>query len=520
MDALLEGFGALADPVVLIGLLAGTVIGMLVGFFPGVGATTSVAIASAFTITMAPTQGLAVLLGIYMASLFGDRVPAILVNTPGTPASIASTFDGFPLAQQGKAGLALGISALGSAVGALLGILAFAVASFPLADLALAFGPAEFFALVVFALTMIVSVAGTSLWKGLAMGGFGLLVATVGVDPIFGSTRFTGGVPELEAGVSFIPLIIGLFGVTEVFNQLLTHRPTRDVVITQLGRMFPNRAERRRLARPVLTGSVVGTIVGAMPAAGGDIAGLISWDQSKRFSKHPEEYGKGSIEGLCAADTANNAQVGGAMATTLALGIPGDSVTAVLIGSMIIWGIAPGPNLFAESPEIVWTMIALLSLGTLMALALSFMRLRSVVRLLTLPKPILWSAILVFCLVGTYSAQNQLFDVWLMFGAGLVGLVMRRFGFAPGPLVLGLILGPLAESNLRRALVISDGSPEILFTSPISLVLYALSVAAIAYPIWQRRRGRSAGGPDGGGRNTPADASASPPVETQEVHHA
>lgn len=488
MDAFLDGFGALGDPVVLLGVVAGTVIGMLIGCFPGVGATTSVAIASAFTITMSPVQGLAVLLGIYMAACFGDRVPAILINTPGTPASIASTLDGYPLAKQGKAGLALGISALGSGIGALVGIFALAVASFPLADLALEFGPAEFFALVVFALTMMVSVAGTSLPKGLAMGVLGLLIATVGVDPIFGNSRFTLGVAELQSGVSFIPLIIGVFGVAEVFDQILTRASIKVQVVTQLGRLFPNRAERRQLVRPVAIASGVGTVVGAMPGAGGDIAGLVSWDQARRFSKHPEEYGKGSIEGLAAADTANNAQVGGAMATTLALGIPGDSVSAVLIGSMVIWGIAPGPNLYNEHPDIVWTIVALLTLSTLLATALSFARLSSVIKLLTMPKPLLWSLILVFCLVGSYAAQNQLLDVWLVLGAGVFGLLTRRFDFPAGPLVLGLILGPLAESNLRRALVISDGSPDVFFTSPISLVLLVLSAAAVVFPILQRRR--------------------------------
>jgi putative tricarboxylic transport membrane protein len=508
MNAFFDGLSALGDPMVLLGVVAGTVIGMLIGCFPGVGATTSVAIASAFTITMSPVQGLAVLLGIYMAACFGDRVPAILVNTPGTPASIASTLDGYPLAKQGKAGLALGISALGSGIGALIGILALAVASFPLANVALEFGPAEFFALVVFALTMMVSVAGTSLPKGLAMGMVGLLIATVGVDPIFGNARFTAGVPELESGVSFIPLIIGLFGVAEVFNQILTRTSIKDEIVTQLGRLLPNRAERRRLTRPVLTASAVGTVVGAMPGAGGDIAGLVSWDQSKRFSKHPEEYGKGSIEGLAAADTANNAQVGGAMATTLALGIPGDSVSAVLIGSMVIWGIAPGPSLYSDHPDIVWTIVFLLGISTVIATALSFARLQSVIKLLTLPKALLWSLILIFCLVGSYAAQNQIFDVWLVLAAGIFGLLMRRFEFPAGPLVLGLILGPLAESNLRRALVISDGSPDVFFTSPISLVLLILSAVAIVFPIIQRRRKKKSIVADGiatGTIHTPAE---------------
>lgn len=492
MDAIVQGLAALANPLVLISLLIGVSVGMLVGAFPGVTATMAVAIASSFTLTLPPVQGLAVLLGLYMAALFGDRIPAILVNTPGTPASIASTFDGYPLAKAGRAGMALAVSAFGSFVGGLVGVVVFALVAFPLARFALNFGPPELFALVVFGLTMMVSVSGGSVVKGLIAGLLGLSLAIVGLDPILGFPRFTFGTLQLQSGVSFIPVIIGLFGIAEVFDQFLSRRreEAREVV-TQLGQWLPTREERRRLPKPLIIGSAVGAFIGAIPAAGGDIAGLISWDRAKSVSKKPEEFGKGSIEGLCASDTANNAVIGGAMTTTLALGIPGDSVTAVLLGSMLIWGITPGPNLFREDPALIYSIVGILVLATTLALILSFVRLRSVVRLLDLPKPLLWSGILLFCAVGTFAVRNSLFDVWLMLGAGMLGLILRRLGFPPGPIVLGLLLGSLAEANLRRALVISGGSYEVFLTSPIALVLFGVSILAVVVPIVRARRGRS-----------------------------
>lgn len=502
MDILTQVFAALTDVTTLAMILIGVTVGMLVGAFPGLTATMAVALASSFTITMAPEQGLALLLSVYVAALYGDRIPAILVNTPGTPASIASTFDGYPLAKQGKAGLALCISALGSCFGGLFGIAVFALVAFPLARFALSFGPAEFFALAVFGLTMMVSVSGGSLVKGLVAGMVGMAVATIGSDPIFGFPRFTLDAPQLQSGVSFIAVMIGLFGIAEVFDQILSRRDRAQEIVTQLGRWFPNGGERRRLVKPLLSGSAIGSFIGAIPAAGGDIAGLISWDFAKRSSKRSQEFGKGSIEGLCASDTANNAVVGGAMTTTLTLGIPGDAVTAVLIGSMLVWGITPGPNLFRDSPELVYTIVGILVLATVLALVLSLIRLQGVTKLLNLPKPLLWSGILLFCVVGTFAIQNSLFDAWVMLGAGVVGLIFRRFGFPAGPIVLGLLLGPLAEANLRRALVLSDDSlGGVFFASPVSAILLAASVLAVAVPIIRSRRRNPEPGP-----TTPSDS--------------
>lgn len=480
MSAVTEGLSQLGDPVVLLCIVIGALAGMLVGAFPGITATMAVALASAFTLTMDPVPGLAVLLTIYVAANFGDRVPAILVNTPGTPASISTTFDGYPLAKQGRAGIALTVSAFGSAAGTLAGLLVLIFAAIPLARIALQFGPAEIFALVVFGLTMMIGVSGKNIFKGLAAGAFGLGLAAVGRDPIVGTERMTFGVLELSDGLPFIAVIIGLFGIADVLDQMLTHRRGAVKPIKNLGRWMPNRLERRAMGRPMVIGTSVGAVVGAVPAAGGDIAGITSWSAARRASKEPEKFGKGSLEGLTAGDTASNATLGPSVSTTLALGVPGDSVMAVLLGSLVVWGFQPGPGLFANQPDLVYTIAGIMVIATVLTLGLSLIRMRGVSKLLELPREFLWTVVIVFCLVGTYAVNNSTVDVAVMLVFGVVGLFMRRFGFPPGPVVLGLILGGLAEANLRRALEIG-GAGNIL-GSPIAMGILMLSLAVVTVP--------------------------------------
>lgn len=489
MNALIDGLSALADPAVIMGMGLGVLLGMLVGAFPGITATMAVALASAFTLTMEPVQGLAVLLTIYVSANFGDRVPSILVNTPGTPASIATTFDGYPMTKKGKAGLALVVSALGTGVGILASMVLFAAVAIPLARLALRFGPSEMFALVVFGLSVMISISSRSVTKGLIAGVFGLLLGAVGRDPITGDPRFTFGFNDLTSGLDFIAVIIGLFGIAELLDQLLTHRPTRTRPVSSLGRWWPNREEYRQIRKPTAVGGLVGLVVGVIPAAGGDIAGLIGWDRAKRASKRKEEFGKGSIEGVVAADTASSATLGGSLTTTMALGIPGDSVMAVMIGSMIVWGIQPGPSLFTNRPDLVVSITAIMVIATLLALAISLVRMRGMIKVLDVPPHYLWASILIFCIVGTYATTNNIFTVMVMLVSGVVGLLLKRTGFPAGPVVLGLLLGPLAEANLRRALLI--GGPGSLVSSPISLALLLLALLAFATPLltkWRQYR--------------------------------
>jgi putative tricarboxylic transport membrane protein len=493
VNVITDGLAPLLDLTVAVCLLAGLLVGTLVGMFPGVTGSMAVALAAGFTLTLEPVQGLAVLLTIYVGANYGDRIPSILVNTPGTPAAIATTLDGYPLAKQGKAGLALVASSFVTTGGILVSMAVFLVAARPIAQFALQFGPAEMFALVVFGLTVMISISSRSILKGTIAGIAGLAIATVGRDPVTGDERFVFGVNDLNSGLPFIAVIIGLFGIAELLDQLLTHRPHVLRPISALGRWWPSRRELKQIRKPFALGSVIGTVVGVVPAAGGDIAGLIGWDRAKRMSKEPEKFGKGSLEGLTAADTSSSATLGGSLTTTMALGIPGDSVMAVMVGSMVIWGLQPGPSLFNNNPDLVITIAAIMILATVLSLAISLVRMRGMVRLLDLPRHYLWAGILVFCAVGTYTTSNSMYTVWVMLGSGVLGLVMKRTGFPAGPVVLGLLLGPLAEANLRRTLLI-DG-PASLVTQPISAVLLALALIGIATPLVgrmraARRRGR------------------------------
>ncbi|MET4098641.1 putative tricarboxylic transport membrane protein [Agrococcus sp. UYP10] len=483
MNAFVDGISALLEINVIIALVVGMVLGMLVGAFPGLTATMVVALAAGFTMTMEPVQGLAVLLSIYVAANFGDRVPSILVNTPGTPASIATTLDGYPMAKQGKAGLALTVSALVSAVGILASIILFCAAAVPIASFARSsFKSPELFALVVFGIAVMIGISSKSMLKGILGGLIGLMLGTVGAYSATADQRFTFGVLELQEGLNFIAVIIGLFGIAELFDQLLTHTKSSVRPISSLGRWWPNRSELRQTGRAVAVGGGVGLGVGLIPAAGGDIAGLIGWERARRVSKTPERFGKGSLEGLAAADTASSATLGGSLTTTMALGVPGDSVMAVMIGSMIIWGIAPGPSLFTNHPDLVVSIAGIMLLATLLSLGLSLVRMKGMVRLLDVPQPYLWSGILIFCIVGTYATTNSLSTVLTMLVFGVVGLIFKRIEMPAGPVVLGLLLGPLAEENLARTLAILPTRPFLEVVSPIALALLALAVLSVVVP--------------------------------------
>ena len=476
MNPVVEGLNALLDPTVMLGMALGIGLGMLVGMFPGITATMAVALASGFTLTLSPVAGLAVLLSIYTGANFGDRIPAILVNTPGTPAAISTTFDGYPLAKQGKAGLALVISGFAAAIGILLSMVVFSLAAVPIASFALQFGPYEFFALVVLGLTVMISISSKSLIKGVVAGLFGLFLATVGRDPMTADPRFTFGLDVLSDKLDFIAVVIGVFGIAEVLDQMLSHNKLRLKPVASLGRWWPNKQEYKEMGKPLLIGSVIGTVVGIVPAAGADIAGLIGWDRAKGLSKHPEEFGKGSFEGLVAADSASTSTLGGALTTTMALGIPGDSVNAVMLGSMLIWGLQPGPQLFSDHPDLVASIAGIMVISTIVALGLNLFRVRGLIKILDLPRNYLWASILILCVIGTYATTNDIDTVVVMLSAGVVGVLMKRTGFPAGPVVLGLLLGPLAESNLRRALVI-DGAAGFL-TNPIAAILLGFAVFA------------------------------------------
>lgn len=477
-------------------VLIGVGLGVLFGSLPGFTATMGLAVLTPFTFWVKPDQAMAMLLGLLVSAIFSGGVPAILLNTPGTPASIAMTWDGHPLARQGRAGLALGLNAIGAFLGIFLSLVVLLLAALPLSRLALRFGPAEYFAVAVFGLSTIVGVSGGSMLKGLATGLIGLVLAVIGLDAITGYPRFTFGQPELLDGVSFIPVMVGLFGIAEVFTQM--GAPPRQQLdgTTQTSNMLPTREEARTLWAHGLRGSLMGIWIGIMPAAGADVGAILAWDQSRRFSKTPEKFGKGSLEGLIAATTGANAGIGGSLVTTLALGIPGDSAAAVLIGALLMHGLQPGPLLFRNRPDLVATIVALVFMASLVTLVWGLIGAKVLAKILKIRDQYLWGTVLAVALGGSYALNQSTGDVWTALTAGVLGFLLRQQGFPMGPLVLALILGPMAESNLRRALALSEGSLATFVTRPISLLFLVLAALTLLWPLISRRGGGDSRLPD------------------------
>jgi putative tricarboxylic transport membrane protein len=487
----MQGFLQAIDPRAILYLLVGTFSGLIIGTLPGLTATMAVAILIPLTFWLSPNEGLAMLIGVWNSAIFSGGISAILINTPGTPASIASTFDGFALTKKGMAGLALGINVVFSFIGGILGVVALILVGFPLARFALSFGPAEYFTLAIFGLSTMVAVSGKSILKGMISGFIGFSIALVGLDPIFGSERFTFGRMELLSGISFVPVMIGLFGIGEVLSQIFTKSRTTSAdaqTVTQIKRVIPTFKEVKDLTPVALLSSLIGVVIGVIPGAGADIAGLVAWDQSRRIAKRPEEYGKGSLEGLAASTTANNACLGGALTTMMALGLPGDAVTAILIGAFIIYGVQPGPIMFRDHASFVYMVITLMILANVAFLAVGFFFSKVLTKFLSLPQSFIWSTIIILSLVGSYAINNSAFDLMIVFLSGVLGFIFRLLDVPLGPIVLALILGPMAEANMRRALILSGGSFTTFFTRPISLILLILSAASLLTSVIRKRK--------------------------------
>lgn len=475
------------SPNVFIYAVIGVGIGMFIGTMPGLTSTMAIAILTPLTFWLEPTQGFAMLIGVYNSAIFSGGISAIVINTPGTPASIATTFDGYAMTKRGQAGLALGINTIFSVFGGILSTFVLIAAAFPLADFALRFGPAEYFLLAVFGLCMMVSVSQGSVIKGMLLGFLGILISTIGLDPMLSSPRFTFKSISLMDGVSFIPVMIGLFGFGEMLYQIYTTprdesgKTEKDNIIAE-GRVIPTLQEMKQMGFTATLSAVIGTIIGAVPGAGGDIASIISWDVGRRIKKS-DEFGKGSIEGLADTCTANNASIGGALTTALTLGIPGDSNTAVLLGSLMMYGMLPGPQLFTKSGDFVRNLMVLMIVANLLILFLGLVTAKVSVKILSVPKETIWMAVIVLGIIGSYALNRRFFDVMLMFLFGIVGFFFRMMDFPLGPLILGLLLGNLCESNMRRALALSAGDYGIFIGSPIAVVLILLIVVIVFAPI-------------------------------------
>ncbi len=463
-------------------MFLGVAAGIIFGSLPGLTATMGVALMLPLTFGMAPETGMFLLLGVYCGGIYGGSITAILIKTPGTPASAATAEDGYALAKQGRAGEALRMATFASTIAGIFSALILLFVAPQLAEFALKFGPTEFFALAVFGLAMISSVSGKSLAKGLIMGALGMLISTIGLDPIGAVPRLTFNNENLMGGIALIPALIGLFAISEILNRSqfahLKIKESNKYVDTKLpfSKAF-------KYMKTILKSSAIGTFIGAIPGTGAAISAFLSYNEAKRAAKNKEKYGKGSLDGIAASEAGNNGVTGATLIPLLTLGIPGDTVTAIMLGALMMQGLTPGPQLFVNYANIVYTiMVGLIIVNIIMYLQGS-LAIRLFVRITQVPVNVLLPILLVLCFIGAYAVNNTLFDVKLMLFFGVIGVVMPYFGYPVTPMLLGIILGPIAENSLRQALILSDGSWLIFFTKPISAVFIILAALSFLAPV-------------------------------------
>lgn len=459
-----------------------TLLGLAIGILPGLTATMGVALLVTLTYNMEPAQAILTLMCVYLGSIFGGSRTAILLNIPGTPASAASSLDGYPLALQGRAGFAMGLATTASTLGTLVGIFFLALLAPLLTEVALNFGTYEFFWLALFGVIISGQLSGSDTpLKGYIAGILGLLVAMVGMESLHAHQRFTFGVSELSAGIDIIPAMVGAFGLAEILGQIKRHAEVRPTSVTD--RVVPRFGELFQYWRTILRSGVIGTFVGIIPGVGEDVGAWSSYAAAKRFSKKPQEFGQGSHEGLIAAETGNNAVVSGAMIPTLTLALPGSAAAAVLIAAMFIHGVRPGPMLMIENAAFVYQVIAMLLLATFANLLFGLSLTRLFIRIVSIPQERLMGVIAVLCVVGSFAVTQRMFDVYVMLAFGVLGFLLREMKYPMAPLVLGIVLGDLLDLNLRRGLGLTNGDWTPFFTRPISAVLCLIVVGTILLSI-------------------------------------
>ena len=489
MDALynlLTGFQVALTPTNLLYCFIGCFLGTLIGVLPGIGPAAGIAILIPITSGLGPTTALIMLAGIYYGAMYGGSTTAILINLPGEAGSVATVLDGYQMARKGRAGPALGISAISSFVAGTLSVIGLMLLAPPLASAALAFGPPEIFFVMVLGMTIVMSVSGESMIKGLMTGCFGLFIATIGLDSQTGATRFTFGNWTLAAGFDVISVVVGLFGIAEILSTPI--RSEAPVFQTKLGSVLPTMQELKACVPTFGRCTLIGFLVGVLPGGNSAIASFMAYDVEKKMSKHPERFGQGAIEGVAAPEGANNSVTGGSMVPMLTLGVPVSAAMAILMGAMMIHGLRPGPLLFEQNPNFVWGLIASMYVGNVILLVLNLPLVGFWASMLKIPYPILAPIVLVCCFIGAYTIRNSLFDVWVAVAFGFIGYAMRKGRYPVAPVVLGLILAPMMEDALRQSLSISRGNPSIFFTRPIAAVLLLLCVLSIAGAIVMRRR--------------------------------
>lgn len=474
------GFQSIFNVTSLLLILLGVCVGILGGAIPGISPSMAVALLLPLTYSMTPTQGIIMLMGIYIGANYGGSITAIAINTPGTPSAAVTAFDGYPLAKNGRGGEAMGISLWASVFGGLIGTVVLMLCSVPLASLAMKFWPSEYFALCVLGLTTVATLGGKHWQKALLAVLFGLLLNTMGIDPVLGVKRFTFGISSLYDGVSMVPVLIGLFALGEVFSNLETYNVKQQKFERPVYK-FPKPSYYWKLKGSIIRAGLVGCLIGVFPGAGGTIASFLAYDVEKRCSKHPEEFGHGAPEGVVAAEASNSGSVGGAMVPLLALGIPGSSTAAVLVGALMIHNLTPGPNLFNDEPKLVYALFASMFLASAFMLVIGIFGSKLWVRVSDIPRTILYPLIFAFSILGSYSVKKSMADVITCLLFGFIGWLMKKYNYPAAPVVLGLVLGRLMELNFSQALMV--GGVASFYTRPLTLILFAISLAAILYPI-------------------------------------
>ena len=468
------GFSVALTPEVFLFAVVGCVIGTLVGMLPGVGPLAGISLLLPATFGLQPTTAIVLLAGIYYGAMYGGSTTSILMRIPGEAASVMTCIDGYAMTQQGRGGPALAIAAIGSFIAGTLSVIALMLLAPPLASLALRFGPPEYFALLTLGLLVLAFLSGGSMPKALAMAALGLFFGTIGIDLMSGFFRFQYGLVELGDGIGIVPVAVGLFGISEI---LLTagQKTVPAVQKPRLKNLLPSRAEWRQSVAPIGRGTVLGFVIGIVPGSAHIISSFVSYALERRISKHPERFGKGAVEGVAGPESANNAAACGAFVPMLALGVPSGPIPAVMLAALMVHGIAPGPLLMEQQPSLFWGFIASMYVGNLVLLILNLPLVGLFVNLLRIPYGYLYPAILVFCVLGVYSVNGSVVDVWIMTAMGALGYVLRKFDFEVAPVVLGLVLSPLLETALRQSLAMSSGSYAIFFGRPIAAAMLALA---------------------------------------------
>lgn len=480
---LFNGFMIASTPYHILMVTVGGVLGTIVGMLPGLGPATGVAVLLPLTFSMGPTAALITMCGVYYGAMFGGSRSSILINTPGDGAALAATFDGYPMARQGRAESALAISAIASFIGGTVSAVFMVFVANPIADFALKFGPAEYFLLMIAALAMTASMSEKNMLKGFIATIIGLIITTVGIDAQSGVSRFNFGILELQTGIDFLVAIIGIYALGEVFKSFKSLQEGTIKPQTKFKKIWITKEEWKKSMWPIIRSTPLGFFIGALPGAGGTMASLMAYNNERNFSKHPEEFGKGAIEGLAAPEAANNAASVGALIPMLTLGIPGSGTTAVMMGALLMLGIQPGPLLFSQHPDIAWGLIASMFIGNIILAVINIPLAGVLVRVLAIPAKILYPLVLGLAFVGCYAISNSVIDFYLLTIFGVLGYVMSKVDLPSAPLVLGCIVGGTMEQSYRQAIKISNGSLSIFTGSGVAITLILITLVSILYPI-------------------------------------